>query len=284
MRLLGLFIASLPLLVEPSAFFDLSQVATRNSDSAVVSRKNAPSVVSKSTPFKNDIPVSMTGLRCRGGACSDKDMTLFAKIGVSAAIETGAMLGLLLLARTLSDNYPKMFPEIFGLPISQWGSLVLIIFGSSFFGSIVEGGVSAATNQALKPNEIPGDSDWYKNLVKPSWNPPGWVFPIMWLIVSKPTQLLAVGTILKRADVPVEILTVYLAHLSLGDAWNKVFFGLQCPGRGAAVITAFLGLLLTSAYLFYSVDPQAGKLLLPTCGWVLVASALNWNIYLNNKK
>jgi tryptophan-rich sensory protein len=66
------------------------------------------------------------------------------------------------------------------------------------------------------------------------------------------------------------------------QAWNKVFFGLQCTGRGAAVISFFFALLLASTYLFYTVDPIAGYYMLPTCCWVAVATALNWNIYLSN--
>mmetsp|Transcript_11630 Transcript_11630/g.18912 ORF Transcript_11630/g.18912 Transcript_11630/m.18912 type:complete len:103 (+) Transcript_11630:368-676(+) len=78
-------------------------------------------------------------------------------------------------------------------------------------------------------------------------------------------------------------LLAYCFHLSLGDAWNKVFFGLECTGRGLAVICTFWSVLWLSAYLFYRVDPNAGLLLLPTCLWVTVASALNWSIYLLNK-
>lgn len=231
-------------------------------------------------------------LQFYGGACSDSSPSLFFKVALSSALETSSMLGLIVGTKMLSEKV-QVLPELFGLPLLQWLGLFAVIFASSFFGSIVDGGLSAATNQVLDPNEIPGDSDWYANLVKPSWNPPGWVFPIMWLVVSKPTQIIAVSKVLKIAKsassdldivtkLPIPALAVYCAHLSLGDAWNKVFFGLQCTGRGAAVITLFWGLLLTSAYLFYSIDPSAGKFLLPTCGWVSVATALNWNIYLNN--
>jgi hypothetical protein len=36
--------------------------------------------------------------------------------------------------------------------------------------------------------------------------------------------------------------------------------------------------------LFYAIDPVAGYYMLPTCGWVTVATALQWSIYFKNKK
>lgn len=224
----------------------------------------------------------MSPLMVRGGACSDSNPILFLKIFLSATLETALMTGTIVTSYKSSDKFPAI-PNIFGLSLLVWVSLGLVIFSSSFFGSLVDGGLSAATKQVLDPNVIPGDPNWYNNLKKPSWNPPGWLFPIMWLIVSKPTQLLGVARLLKTAEkLPIGVLTTYCAHLALGDAWNKVFFGLQCTGRGVAVITTFYAVLLASAYLFYQVDETAGYFLLPTCAWVTVATALNWNIYLNN--
>jgi translocator protein len=225
--------------------------------------------------------VSATAELSRGGACSDADAMVFLKIAASAALETVALLGVFYTGKEIAENAD--FGELWGLPFSQWMSLLFVVFGSSFLGSFVDGGMSVATQQALDPNVVPGDPKWYAKLKKPSWNPPGFVFPIMWLLVSKPTQALALSRVLKSSDaIPWTTLAVYCAHLSLGDAWNKVFFGYQCTGKGAAVITAFFGALLASAYLFFGVDPAAGKLMLPTCGWVFIASCLNWNIFLNN--
>ena len=76
---------------------------------------------------------------------------------------------------------------------------------------------------------------------------------------------------------------MHCTHLSLGDAWNKVFFGLQCTGRGLAVILTFWSVLWTSVYLFYQVDKAAGLFLVPTGLWVTVATALNGSIYVLNK-
>ena len=219
----------------------------------------------------------------RGGACSDSNPELFLKLFLSAALEAVSMLAVIVGSTKLADA--ERIPNVFGLSVLVWAGLFLVVFASSFFGAVVDGGLSTATNQVLAPNHIPGDSNWYEKLKKPSWNPPGWLFPIMWLVVSKPTQVIAVSKILKSGNIDsvIGILAIYCVHLSLGDTWNKVFFGLQCTGRGAAVITVFWAVLLISAYLFYTVDPSAGYFLLPTCGWVTVAAALTWNIYLQNK-
>ena len=120
----------------------------------------------------------------------------------------------------------------------------------------------------------------------------GWVFPIMWLVVSKPTQFAAIWRLIiatslsKKVEGGARLLSVpllaYCAHLSLGDAWNKVFFGTESTGLGLVVICAFWSVLWLSACLFYRADPYAGLLLLPTCLWVTVAASLNWSIHLLN--
>ena len=138
----------------------------------------------------------------------------------------------------------------------------------------MDGSLRAATNQILMPTRVAGEQGWYASLDKPRWEPPGYVFPVMWLLVSKPTQLLAVAKVCssvtsegeEAAPLPwVPQLAAYCLHLALGDAWNKVFFGQQKVAAGALMITVFYGALLASAYLFSLVDPMAGLLMVPTC-------------------
>ncbi|KAL3756116.1 hypothetical protein ACHAWU_005620 [Discostella pseudostelligera] len=226
----------------------------------------------------------------RGGACSDSTPRLFAKIALGAAVETSLMYALIDLIITLKSNNRHSGNSTAMIAIFQTIVLLSIIFGSSTFGAIVDRGLSAATKQILDPNQIPGDANWYANLKKPRWNPPGWLFPIMWLIISKPTQFMAVTKLLaaassntnkKELSIP---LLAYCTHLSLGDAWNKVFFGLECTGRGLAVIFTFWSALWLCAYLFGRKDRIAGLLLLPTCLWVTVATILNWSIYRLNRQ
>jgi len=227
----------------------------------------------------------------RGGECSDSNPVLFAKIGTTSILESAALFGILWssVKFAASGSYPSWIPSVFDESLVELLASFLVVFGSSFVGAIVDGGMSAATNQALNPNKVLGDPDWYKNLVKPSWNPPGWVFPIMWLIVSKPTQLCALSRMIKfgtngNKKESMLALAAYTTHLALGNAWNKVFFGLECVERGTVVITAFFGVLLASTYLIYNIDKGAGYYMLPTCGWVSVATALQYSIYFKNKK
>lgn len=225
----------------------------------------------------------------RGGACNDSNPALATKIGTTTVAESAALLGILWSSVRSSSGLPPGFPRVFGQPLVELLASFFVVFGSSFVGAVVDGSLSAATNQALNPNKVQGDPNWYANLVKPWWNPPGWVFPIMWLVVSKPTQLCALSRMLKFGvgadrDGSLVALAAYTTHLALGNAWNKVFFGLECIGRGTFVISLFYAALLATAYLFYQINPGAGYYMLPTCGWVTVATALQWSIYFNNQK
>ena len=180
-------------------------------------------------------------LRPRGGASS---LTTLTHAAVGAVFEAGALLGVVKAARALPPGASeviaklKILPSdtIKGLPAAEWFAWCVIIFGSSAVGSVVDGSLRAATNQILMPTRVAGEQGWYASLDKPRWEPPGYVFPVMWLLVSKPTQLLAVAKVCSSvtsegedaAALPwVPQLAAYCLHLALGDAWNKVFFGQQ---------------------------------------------------------
>lgn len=168
-----------------------------------------------------------------------------------------------------------------GDPNIELAVAFVLIFGASAIAdvllSITSATVSAPVRQILVPNQTP-DQTWYDKLPKPKWNPPTWVFPIMWLLVAKPTQLVALGR-LHSGDFTGKARAVYCLHLALGDTWNRVFFGEKMVGLGVIVIYAFAAALATAAVLFAMVDIAAGLLLLPTLIWVLVASSLNFRIW-----
>ncbi|CAL8462405.1 g1938 [Coccomyxa elongata] len=127
---------------------------------------------------------------------------------------------------------------------------------------------------------------WYPKLRKPSWNPPNWIFPAVW-IPLKILQSAALWLVWKsagsdKASVAVP-LTIFGVHALLGNQWNVVFFGRHDMPGSLKWMGAFWLSVAATAYSFYSVDPLAGLLIAPTQVWVSVAAKLNYDIVRLNK-
>ena len=90
---------------------------------------------------------------------SFKDQTSLSRIALGSILQT-------FLLYTLASRLGSYNPPLRAM------ALLTIVFGSSYFGSIIDMMPSAATRQLLDPNNIPGNADWYANLKKPRWNPP----------------------------------------------------------------------------------------------------------------
>lgn len=90
---------------------------------------------------------------------SFKDQTSFSKIALGSIIQT-------FLLYTLASRLGSYNTLLRAM------ALLTIVFGSSYFGSVIDMIPSAATRQVLDPNNIPGNDDWYAGLKKPLWNPP----------------------------------------------------------------------------------------------------------------
>ena len=221
-------------------------------------------------PTRRPVPELHGHLSVTGGAAPVSAVDVVPSVVTSLAFEMAELTALVAAA----DAVAKKVNPVVGkaLILATW---FLVIFGSSFLMS--------AMPQALRPTE-PLDPAWYATLKKPRWNPPGWLFPIMWLIISKPTQMAAV-TVLTLGGRPAlaPATLMYLFHLCLGDVWNTVFFVRQQISLGLLVILVFYAALWASSFLFWQESQVAGALLLPTCGWVTVASSLNFAIFLLNK-
>lgn len=168
-----------------------------------------------------------------------------------------------------------------GEPNLELAAAFIIIYGSAALAdmllAVTAFAMSSAAKQVLMPTKVP-DQRWYDSLPKPVWTPPNLLFPIMWLLILKPAQVIAVGR-LHSGDMTVLARALFCVHLALGDAWNRIFFGERLIGAGVLVIYLFLASLVASALVFAQVDLAAGLFLVPTIAWVNVAAALNLRIY-----
>jgi benzodiazapine receptor len=125
---------------------------------------------------------------------------------------------------------------------------------------------------------LPGP--WYRELVKPSWNPPAAVFAPVWTALYA-LMAIAAWLVWKRAGFAAAALPLALfgAQLVLNAAWTYLFFGLHRPDLAFFEIALLWLLILATTVAFWREQPVAGALLLPYLCWVGFAAALNFRIW-----
>jgi len=132
---------------------------------------------------------------------------------------------------------------------------------------------------------MPQISTWYPTLVKPPFNPPNWLFGPAWTLLFAMMAVSVYRILRLPAATPgkTRALTVYHLQLILNLLWSCVFFGLNSPLGGIAVILPFLALILTTITLFRPLDRLAANLLWPYVAWVSFATLLNVSIWWLNR-
>lgn len=130
-----------------------------------------------------------------------------------------------------------------------------------------------------------GVSTWYPTLVKPSFNPPAWVFGPVWTVLYIMMGVAAFLVWRKGLDVDgVRIaLTIFAVQLALNGLWSILFFGMHAPGWALAEIILLWIAIGTTILLFWRVVPAAGALLLPYWAWVSFATVLNASLWWLNR-
>ena len=130
---------------------------------------------------------------------------------------------------------------------------------------------------ATYPNLAP----WYAGLVKPSFNPPNWVFAPVWTTLYV-LMAFAVWRIFRLPEASAArrlALTLFFAHLALNAAWSWMFFGAHNPLLGAINIVPQLLVIVATVVAFHRLDRIAAWCLVPLAAWVSFASVLNIAIW-----
>lgn len=120
---------------------------------------------------------------------------------------------------------------------------------------------------------------WYPGLVKPTFNPPAWVFGPVWsaLYLSMVIAAWAVWTS-KNTGIKMAM-RVFFLQLFLNFLWSVLFFGLRNPGLAFAEIVVLWLMILATVLSFLKIRPIAGWTLVPYLLWVSFAAVLNFAIW-----
>ncbi len=121
---------------------------------------------------------------------------------------------------------------------------------------------------------------WYADLIKPAWNPPGWVFGPVWTTLYI-MMAVAAWLVWREGGWKVQRLplTMYLMQWLLNALWTPLFFALHQPGWAFAEILILLATLLVTILLFWQVKLAGALLLVPYTLWTAFAAVLNFTIW-----
>ncbi|WP_053977289.1 TspO/MBR family protein [Mangrovimonas xylaniphaga] len=124
-------------------------------------------------------------------------------------------------------------------------------------------------------------SDWYLNLNKAPWTPPGWAFGAAWFTIMICFSIYM--AYLVRDLGSKYIWTLFTVQFILNVSWNYVFFK-QHLVLPALFIIILLTLVVIYFFFKYRIENvrEMRLLLLPYIVWLVVASSLNAYIFLYN--
>lgn len=127
------------------------------------------------------------------------------------------------------------------------------------------------------------DTPWYRSLTLPAWQPPGWVFGVVWPILYLLIGI-ALFAILRnvQSDRRESILSAFVVQWVLNAAWSAVFFGLQMPVVVLFIIVVMVGLVGFLVFKSRFEAPLASFLLVPYLLWLIYATSLNLGVVVLN--
>jgi benzodiazapine receptor len=122
---------------------------------------------------------------------------------------------------------------------------------------------------------LPKIPTWYVGLAKPSFTPPNALFGPVWtaLYVMMAVAVWRISGDKGRGQ--TRAIVLFVIQLGCNALWSPVFFGLEAPKLGLAVICALVLSLAITMAAFWRIDRLAALLLAPYLAWVCYATALN---------
>jgi benzodiazapine receptor len=124
-------------------------------------------------------------------------------------------------------------------------------------------------------------SEWYQELNKAPWTPPGWVFGFSWttiMICLAFYMALALDVVKDKKN----LLVLYSIQLVLNILWNPFFFAMHQVLLSLVVIS---GLTILVAYILFSFRKKMDYksfLIAPYLTWLIIATSLNVYILIYN--
>jgi translocator protein len=122
--------------------------------------------------------------------------------------------------------------------------------------------------------------EWYADLIKPSFNPPAWLFGPVWTVLY--IFIAIAGWRVWKRDPTGWPMKLWWAQLVLNFLWTPVFFAAHQIALALIVILLLLAAILAFIATAWRQDRVGALLFVPYAAWVAFASVLNGAIWALN--
>jgi len=124
---------------------------------------------------------------------------------------------------------------------------------------------------------------FYRELARPDWAPPSWLFAPVWTLLY---LLMGVAAWLVWRERGFRCartaLVLFVSQLAANALWTWLFFAWRLGGLAFGEIILLWVLILCTVFAFWRVRPMAAIVLLPYLCWVTFASVLTYTIWQSN--
>lgn len=137
--------------------------------------------------------------------------------------------------------------------------------------------VSVIAYAVLSGVWVSTEAAWYQSLTKPSWQPPPWVFGVIWpynFIV-----LAAVGSLIAWRAPPsavAVVLSFLVVSIALALTWAYLFYVPHALGTAAVALTSAAVATIPIVIVAFQQSWVWGTLLMPYQIWVALAASVSW--------
>lgn len=152
------------------------------------------------------------------------------------------------------------------MSLLRWALFVIPVI---MFLGFLSGTISGST----------ADNNWYRTLIKPDIQPPGWVFGIVWPLLYL-SMGLAFAMVLHARGAQNRGLAIglFLVQFLINLSWSPIFFGQHKVSFALYVIVTLIVAAIATTFAFGQIRKAAAWLMVPYLVWISFAAILNFKI------
>ncbi|MEL7526696.1 MAG: TspO/MBR family protein [Pseudomonadota bacterium] len=122
--------------------------------------------------------------------------------------------------------------------------------------------------------------DWYRNLQKPPFNQPNWIFGLVWTVLY--IFIAVAGWRTFRQAPRSSAMNLWVAQMVLNWTWSPVFFVFHQLWFALVILLGMLAAIVFFIANRWRVDRTSALLFCPYAAWVGFAGVLNLSLALLN--